>query len=371
MKFETDRLAMLEVAKNMARVAPAGSAIDVLNKVLIEGNDDTGEVFMTATNHEVVIQQKVKASVEEGGVMLMDARFLMDMLKLMSGEFVTFEALRPELLRIRSGTCRYEIKCLPAKHYPKPVIPFPEETIKMTGINSLAKRTVFAISKDDSKPALQCVNVKVRNNAVHAAACDGVKLIMIKDTAGSPDKREFLLPGRSLQMLASISDDSDVFEVGDTGKEVVFVRSDMLFVIRKMSTGSFVDTNALIKNMEPVYTAVANADIIREALNIVAVGSENTPVNIALSGEQIIFRRSGDHSEVQTSVKANISKDTKKSGFLYDIRSLEMLFQVVDGRVKLELDAKGFMLVKTRNEVYFQAPIQPRINKAESVKKAA
>jgi len=61
MKFEINRLAILEAAKNAARVAPVGTPADVLNGILIESNEDSREVFLTATNHAASIQQKVIA----------------------------------------------------------------------------------------------------------------------------------------------------------------------------------------------------------------------------------------------------------------------------------------------------------------------
>jgi len=369
MKLEINRLEMLTAARNAARVAPARSPVDVLNGILVESNDDTGEVFLTATNHEVSIQQKVKASVMESGAMLVNARLLVNMMDLLEGDFVTLSAARPEILSVTGGRCKYEVICLPAKHYPKPVMPFPEETARITGICSLAKRTVFAVSQDENKLALQCVQVRLKNNAVLAAACDGVKVMLLKDDAYSPDDREFLLPGRSLQLLASISKDTDSFEVGDVGKEIVFMRNDMLFTMRKLP-GEYIDTNMIIKGITPAYSAVTNADEMRSALDVVAVGADCEPVNLILSAGQIILRRNTDYSEAQTIIPANVSKDTPKDGFFYEISSLMKLLNVINGRAKLEIDAKGFMIIKTKNEVYLQLPMRVSAKKAEKADKA-
>ena len=369
MKFEIDRLAMLDAAKNAAKVAPSRELIDVLNGILVEGSNDTSEVFMTATNHEVSIQQKVIASVDESGSMLVNARLLVGMLSLLPGEFVTFSAIRPNVLTVMSGKCVYEINCLPAKHYPKPVMPFPEETVNLSGICSLAKRTVFAVSKDDSKPALQCVSIKLHLNTVHAAACDGIKMMLIKDTAGPFDEREFLLPGRSLQMLSSISSDEDVFEVSDVGNEAVFIRRDMMFTMRKLP-GEYIDTTAILKGVVPVYNAVTDSRQMKEALDLIIVGAESKEsVNLILSSGEIIMRRNGDYSEAQTMIPANVTKVTPDEGFYYNPGILAKLFQVLDGKVKLEIDAKGFMLVKTRSEVYLQLPMRIPVKKAEPAKK--
>ena len=201
MKFEINRLVMLEAAKNAARVAPAGSPVEALNGILIEANENNGNVLLNATNHEVSIQQKLTASVEISGTMLMPARILANILTLLPGEFVTFEAGGANSLIIKGGKCIYVINCMPAKNYPKPVMPFPEETATLSDVCSLAGRTAFAIAKDNSKPVLQCVKVNFKNNAVHATACDGFRIMLAKSGADEQRSREFLLPGRSLQML--------------------------------------------------------------------------------------------------------------------------------------------------------------------------
>lgn len=362
MKFEINRLDMLEAAKNAARVAPTGAPVDVLNGILIEGNDDTAEVFLTATNFETSIQQKLKASVEESGSMLMNPRTLVRMLSALAGEFVTFSAYAPNVLTVSGGKCVYEINCMSAERYPKPVMPFPEETVKLSGICSLAKRTVFAVAKEIHKPVLQCVDVKFKHNAVHAAACDGYRIMLAKSDAESSDTQEFLLPGRALQTLASVSSDNDVFEVGDTSSEIVFMRENMMFAMRKI-LGNYIDVNNIVKSIASVYTAATNANLMKEALDLITAGGGNDPVNLVWSDGQIHLCRYNEYSDAKTAVPANIIKDTPEGGFYYNADNLRKLFQVVDGRIRIELDAKGMMMVKIGNEVCVQVPQRAPVKK--------
>ena len=375
MRLEINRLTMLEVAKSVAKVAPSNSHVDGINGILVEGDKDIGEVYLTATNYEASIQQKVFASVAESGTVLVNARLLVDMMSKLEGEFVILSADKPELLKVTGGRCTFQIACLSPSSYPKPVMPFPEETVLMTGICSLAKRTTFLVSKDESKPALQCIQVKFKNSAIHAAACDGIRMMLVKDSAEQTDECEFLLPGRSLQLLASVSSDSDVFEVGDLGREVVFVRGDMIFTIRKLSTGDFMDTNSIIKSINPAYSAVADVSEMKEGLNLISIGALakniRVPINLVFSKGEIILRCNSDYSDAATVLPAKISQDTPDTGFFYDVSALLKLFQVVSGKVKLEIDAKGFMLIKTRSEVYLQGPVRPSAKTEKPVKQTA
>ena len=363
MIFEANRLIMHEAAKNAAKIAPAHAHLEALNGILVESNADTGEIYMTATNHKVSIQQKIVASVGQSGSMLINPRLLADMTAKLNGDFVTLSAVNPHLLKVSGGRCVFQINCSSSENYPKPIMTFPEESVIMTGICSLVKRTVFATSDDDDKPALQCVRVQLKNNAVHAAACDGNRMMLIRDAAEPTDEREFLLPGRSLQLLSSVSKDDDVFEVGEIGNQVVFVRGDMIFTIRKLNTGAFVDTTKLVKSIKAEYTAVVDVNKMKAALGLISVdalaGNTRVPMNMLFSGGEIVMRCDSEFGKSSSSIPATFSKDTPSAGFFYDVSALLKLFQVVSGRVKIELDSKGFMMIKTQNEVYCQGPVRP------------
>jgi len=362
MNIEVNRHYILEAAKIASKVAPSAAYSDVINGILVEGNSDTGELYLTATNHSISIQMKVMATVHESGSMLINARLLADMMSKLDTDFITMSANKPQLLNVIGGRCRYQINCLSSEHYPKPIIPFPEESVIMSGICSLAKRTTFAVSKSDNIPELQCVQVKLKNNAVQAAACDGMRMMLTKDAAGTPDEREFLLPGSSLHLLASISKDDDVFEVGSIGNQVVFVRGDMIFTINKLSTGEFIDINNLLQKVEAVYTAVADAGKLKEAFELLAIGAaiggKHNPINLAMADGEISMNCNHEYSEASTSVTANVINGTPDTGFHYDVSALVKLFRVVGGTVKIEIDANGFMMIKTRTEVYLQRPMR-------------
>jgi len=47
------------------------------------------------------------------------------------------------------------------------------------------------------------------------------------------------------------------------------------------------------------------------------------------------------------------------------------LLNVINGRAKLEIDATGFMVIKTRNEVYLQCPLRAPVQKVERAEKIA
>lgn len=370
MEFEVNRLDMLEAAKCAARVAPLEEPMDILNGILIEASDDTGEVFVTSTNHQMSIQLKTKASIDMSGVMLVNSRLLVGILALLPGEIVNFSADSDSAIIISGGKTVYNVMCLPAKHYPKPVMPFPDDTVKITGICSLAKRTVFAVAKDMNKPALQCVNVKLRHNSMQAVACDGNRMMLVKCEAESSVVQEFLLPGKSLQTLASISNDSDVFEVGDIGGSVVFTKDNMMFTMRKL-VGEYIDINTIMKNIKPTYSAIIDVLALQNSLELMNVGAGTQPVRMVMVDGGVQLLCNGDDGASKDFVVAIVTKATPIEGFYYNIDKLLRVLRLLSGKVKIDIDTKGMLMLKSRNEVYFQVPQHTKASAAKDVAQKA
>jgi DNA polymerase III sliding clamp (beta) subunit (PCNA family) len=232
MEFTANRLELLEITKKVAKIADDASPIEALRGILIESDSDTGEILMTATNYEASILMKTKATIMRSGKMVVNAKLLIGMLSLLSGEGITFYDAGNSIIKVSSGACLYCVRCLPGGQYPKPMLPFPEETVKLSSICSLAKKTVFAVAKVENNaamPVLQCVCLKINQNNAHAAACDGLRMMLVKGSAESSGATEFLLPAKSFQIFASIADDAETYDVGIVGNETVFVRDNMLF----------------------------------------------------------------------------------------------------------------------------------------------
>jgi len=364
MEFTGNRLELLEMAKKAMKLADDNSPVEMLKGIYLESDEDAGEVSMITANSAAAIFMKEKASVSNSGKIVINAKMLTGMLSLLSDEKVKFSAEK-HLVKISSGNCVYSIVYLPGDHYPKPVMPFPGEAVKLSGICSIVKKTVFATAKDKNNPALQCVCLTVKKNSAYAAACDKQRMMLIKGKAESAGAKEFLLPAQPFQTLASISTDEDVFEVGIVGNDAVFTKKNMLFAIKRITNSSFIDTSLIVKSVVPKYTAIAKAVDVRMSLDLLSAGAVTEPVNIRFINDTIQLMRMGETSLSQSEAPAELTGEMPKQGFYYNLSYLLKLFQVLDGTVKFEIDEKGMMLVRSKNEVYFQLPTKPSRRKTE------
>ena len=366
MKFIISRPQLAEAVKNAAKVAPPFSNMEAIKNILIECDESTSEVYLTATNNEASVKIKTSALTgSQGGAAAINGRLLDRMLPLLTGDYVVISAETSSTLTITSGNTVFKINCIPAHDYPKPEIAGAGENAAISGVCTLNRKTTRFLSESSAKPALQCVNVKMSGSKVNATASDSFKMIFIKGAGESKGSVEFLMPGRALNMLAAMSEDSDMFNVSDNGSQLIFDRGDITFAARKLTNEKYLDTASLIKNLNTAYSAITETRELKEALETASVssraGKNFKPVNLVVANNEITITCENDHSEARVAMPASVSSSTPPGGFWYDPSPLLQAIRLFNGKAKLEIDARGTLIIKTSNEVYFQAPFRPPI----------
>ena len=145
MNFIVNRQDLLAAAQDAEKIAPAASPLEVLKCTLLSAAE--GKLTVAATSLELALERRIKADISEEGSVIVDARLLCGMLRLLEDEFVTFTR-EGTTLRVSGGSSVYSVSVSDEKDYPRVEIPFPADTVPVTGIPSMAKRTVFAVAEE-------------------------------------------------------------------------------------------------------------------------------------------------------------------------------------------------------------------------------
>lgn len=311
---------------------------------------------MIATDTSMSVFLKEPARVAESGRIVMNARLLFDIISHAPGDTVSFSAdYTRRMVRIKSEQSTYNIVFLSAEHYPKPDMPFPEDTVKISGIRSMAAKTTFAVKEESANLAMGCVCLHTHKNRVQAAACNGNCIMLAKQDACGGGENQFLLPKDQFLKLAAMSTDEEEYNVGEIQNRVVFMKKGMMVSLETYRNVTFLDTDRVIQSVRPLYTAVVEAGDMKDALGMMSVDSGMLTVNIIFQEGTVIVRHGGD-MPVTTKIPAKISMATPKGGFYYAIRDLYSLFRVIRGITQIKIDQNGVMLIRSRDELFSSCP---------------
>ena len=230
MNVTINRAEMLCAIKRASAIAPADSPLDVLRGVLLEADAAAGKLTVTSTNLEAALEEKLPCTVQEDGALVFGAKMLAEMLSRLPQDTVQLcRAENQGRMTLRSGDACYEVDVWERGAFPKPDLPFPEDTVKLSGIPAMAQHTVFATAQDNSKPLLKCVNLMFTSTGLRAAGSNGNCIVTARGDNQSTGDVSLLIPAASLGKLSNMCQDKDEFRVGTTGKSIVFFRENFLF----------------------------------------------------------------------------------------------------------------------------------------------
>lgn len=306
MNITINRPEMLAVSRRMAAVAPPESPLEVLRGTLLEADADGGKLTMTSTNMELSLVEKLACTASESGAFVVDARLLAGMLEKLPEE--TVELCRQSdssPVTLKSGSASYTVPVWPRTSFPKPEIPFPEDTVKVRGIPNMAKHTTFAVSADNNKPLMRCVNLMFTPQGLQAAGSDGSCIVTAKGDQQSVGDINLLVPASSLVKLARMAENDDEFHVGTTGKSIVFFKDNFLFSARTMD-GSYINTSQLLSAVENGFTVLTDmlermekSGVYNETLEQAIIEAANTAESKRRQAEAVGKKISADAARNQ------------------------------------------------------------------------
>ncbi len=359
LKITLNRAELLCAAKRGESIAPHNSPLDVLRGLLLELDAANGTLTMTASNLEVTLEQKIPCTVPEDDALVVNARLTVDMLSRLPGDTVELERIPGKpVLYLRGGMAEYRVPIWERSSYPKLEIPFPEDTVRVSGIPGMAKRTVFAAAEDNNKPLLKCVNLKFTKEGLRAAVGNGNCIITVRGDEKSTGDISLLLPAPSLEKLAQLCGDKDEFRVGTTGKAIVFLRENFAYSACLLG-GEYIDTDRLMDGIRNQFQVLTGISELRNALSSAVCVDREGKVCLRFEGGRLTFHCSGEHGNTNVSMETIPLTGMPQGEYWYSSSQLTACLKALSGTVKLGIAQGGMLTLETENACYVQTAMRP------------
>jgi DNA polymerase-3 subunit beta len=343
----------------VSRAVGGRTTLPVLSNVLLASDGD--RLRLSATNLELGITTWVPGAVEAEGQLTVPARLLTDFVNsLPAGQSVALEGnARSHSLHVTSGRYTANVKGIDADEFPP--IPAAEDrpTIKLPAdqLKEMIGQVAFSAARDESRPVLAGVNLRVDESKLFMAAADGFRLSLRETelTSGLPETLDIIVPARALTEVARLLGEGDE----DVDATVTANRTQILFRIRiasavcgdvnlvsRLLEGQFPDLLRVVPKAHTTRLVVRRAEFMtatkiaalfaRDSANVVRLeitpGAEGglTPGKIALSANAAEV---GDNQgELDARVEGEETYISFSSEFLSDVLGV-----LKSGTVRLKL----------------------------------
>lgn len=359
LKFTINRQELLTCAKRAAAVVPTISPLDILKCTLIEADAERKLLSLTGTNLEVTLRQTIHLPDYEGedGSVALEAKLLVAMLTLLGGETVTVSYDGGSQITVSSEDAEYRVPVMNSKDYPHTDLPFPEDTIKVSGVPTMVQRSIFATAERSEMPLLGCVNLKFTSDGLVAVGSDGNCMVSAKGDKQSVGSISFLVPASSLERLARLCDNKDVFQVGTTGKHIVFLREDFIFSARLMQ-GRYPDTEKITGALSNTFTVLTDAMELRNMLSSVSSVATDGRVLLTFAGDKLRMDCTGKVGNASMTLGVIPLFGCPSGCYAYKTTQLEHSLRALAGTVTLGIAQGGTLTLSTEDAFYMQTPLR-------------
>lgn len=302
MKFSIDKNIILDGLNNVIKAISTKNIIPVLNGIKFDLQKEG--LYLLASDGEltikVLIDQKEIKNIEKEGSIILQSKYILEIIRKMPSDIINFEVLDGLKIKIYTDNNQFNLNCLDAKDYPLIKIEESKEPIIIEAetFKTIINQTSFAISNQELRPLLTGVNLKINGDLLECVATDSYRLAKknIKLNQIINNNVDIVIPGRNIIELEKLLTD-DNLEIHVFNNKILFKYKNILFQSNLLN-GTYPNTSNLIPNefayIIKVNSSNFNAAIDRASLltqgkdkNIVKMNLENVNMLISSSSSEL------------------------------------------------------------------------------------
>ena len=356
MKIIANREELLAAARDALTVSPEKSPLPELECAYLATED--GKLTVAGGNLQVALERRIPVQIEEEGVVIIGAELLVSMLSKLDGESVTLRVDENRRLELTCGEAFYGVSTLDSAKYPRLDIPFPEDTVAVTDIPSLSRRTVFAASETDEKPQMKCVHLIFSQDGLRAVSSDRFRIAAAKGKSKTAAQTDMLIPAASFEKLARLVGSKDELRVGRTGNTIVFMKDDFIFSARLMQ-GDYFDENMMFSRAKPSFIVLTDAALLRNTMaSVYAVVGEQNRFSLTFSGARLRMTCESEYGASSMELDTVPLSGSPSGVFWYSPEKLYECLKALGGTMMLKVAENGALLMETDELTCLQVPMR-------------
>ncbi|TAH05632.1 MAG: DNA polymerase III subunit beta [Sphingobacteriales bacterium] len=340
MKFIVSSSALLKQLQQINGVINANTVLPILEDFLfvIEKN----KLTVVATDLETVMKITMDIEAKDNGKVCIPAKILMDSLKNLPDQPLTFNIDKNFGIEITSDNGKYKVMGENPDNFPKE--PSADTTTSFTMSSSALvtaiNKTLFAVSNDDLRPAMTGVFFELDKKGITAVATDAHRLVKYKRSDVSCPKTDtFIVPRKPLNLLKSaLPDNQDELKVSYNSNHL-FVDHGSTQMVCRLIDARFPDYKVVIPGDNPYKMVVSRTDF-QSALRRVSIFSNKSTNQVALSitGSELQLTAQDVDFSFEGNERMKCQYEGEDMAIAFNARFLiEMLSATSSDEVKMEL----------------------------------
>ncbi len=273
MKVRLSRDEVTEALASIQQVVPPKTTLPILSNLLLKAGE--GRLFITATDLDISIRTSLEADVLEEGSTTVPARKFTEIVRELPQDVFQLDESE-DRLTITCGKGQYKLTGMDWEEFPKiqDTVEGADISIDGTIVRRIVGSTAFAVSSDETRPALGGVLWKMSGRDTSLVATDGHRLALMEligVVEGDGDSTmEVIVPSKALNQINRLIGEGKQLEGFTFGEKYLQVNMQETVVITRLVEGPYPNYE-LVMPKDNDKLLVVDRDILEAAVRRVAI----------------------------------------------------------------------------------------------------
>lgn len=290
MKFIVNSSYLLKQLSNINGVITTNPVVPILENFLFE--IDKSNLTVTASDLQTSMITEITVESKERGNIAVPARILLDTLKNLPDQPVTFSIDESTYsIEISSDNGRYKLAGENATDFPK--VPSVSNDFSASISSEVLARainnTIFATSSDELRPAMTGVYVNLGEKNTTFVATDGHRLVRYRRTDIKSDNgNSIIIPRKALNLLKATLPTENTDVTIDFNMANAFFKFGNIRMICRLIDERFPDYENVIPSQNPIKMTISRTDLLGSLKRISIYANKTThQVRLKITGSEL------------------------------------------------------------------------------------
>ena len=338
MKFTIERDRLLQIINIVSKGMMSRSTLPIFAGIYIEATVD-GVIFQT-TDLEISVKHISDALVEKRGASVVPGKLFNDIIKSLPEAAISLEQ-KGDSLFITCLDSAFKIATMNPLDFPSFPQIIADRTVQLPTkvLSDAVKKVSKAVSRDESRPTLTGVFMKIDKNLLQLVATDSYRLAVSRFQLEEYflEGISLIVPGTVFEEVVRPSTKEENIQIGESENQIVFNFGTTTFISRKIE-GNYPNYEQIIPQQHLVSAKIRTSDFYDAVRRAAVLAQNHGTVRFIIDPDAQLIEIQAQSQEIGSSnerVNAEIEGESLEIGFnhqyimdgLTAIDSEEVLFE--------------------------------------------
>lgn len=334
MKIVCDKDTILKAINSVVKGVASKTTMPILEGILIQTNDN--EIKLTTYDLEIGIEYVMECEVKEQGSTVVNAIMFSEIIRKLPDTEIYISLNSQNLLEIECEGSLYKLATMNPEEFPElPKIEIENSIeIDQNVLKNMIRRTIFAVSTEESRPIFTGCLFEVENNELTLVSVDGFRLAL-RSIYLNKQSNDFqaVIPGKTLNEVNKIITDSlEPIKLGVAKNQALF-EMEHCKVVTRILDGEFLNyKNVIPSNWETrIKVNKSNIQNSFERISLISASSvekeKKYPVKVQVDIGKVVISCTNQTGDAKEELYVSTEGKNLEAGFnpKYFLDSLKVI----------------------------------------------